>query len=85
MQCLLMYSTDQDDVAGDSKGKKREILIASLVSVIGIVLLVLSLYLCHVLKKKNDRKMKKEGEKAHCYFYFMLELCVYIIVYCRNI
>lgn len=70
MQCILMYSTDQNDVADESRGKKREAVIASLVSAIGIVLLVLSLYLCYIWKKKknknkNDQKMRKQGEETH--------------------
>ncbi|KAL8030586.1 hypothetical protein ABFS82_14G292100 [Erythranthe guttata] len=59
---LVMYVRMASSEAEESKGKKREILIASLVSVVGIVVLVLlSLYVCYIWKrKKNDLKKRKD-------------------------
>ncbi|KAL7128064.1 hypothetical protein ABFS83_14G291000 [Erythranthe nasuta] len=55
----VMYIRMASSEAEESKGKKREILIASLVSVVGIVILVLlSLYVCYTWKRK---KRKDQG------------------------
>ncbi|KAI3466174.1 hypothetical protein Pfo_022837 [Paulownia fortunei] len=43
-----------------SEGKNREILIASLTSVMGVILIGLSLFLC-IRKRRNERTMKREG------------------------
>lgn len=57
----LITSTED---AAESKGMKREILIGSLVSAMGIVLLVLalSLYMWR-RKKKNHKIIREEGER----------------------
>ncbi|XP_011097955.1 G-type lectin S-receptor-like serine/threonine-protein kinase At4g27290 [Sesamum indicum] len=43
----------------DSKGKNRVVLIASLASAVGVILIGLSLFLC-ILKRTNNQKQKKE-------------------------
>ncbi|KAH6795586.1 hypothetical protein C2S51_036572 [Perilla frutescens var. frutescens] len=47
---------------GDSKGRKRVILIASVISMAGIVLLCLVVFLFCVWKRKRDSNARKEGQ-----------------------
>ncbi|KAK6154367.1 hypothetical protein DH2020_008615 [Rehmannia glutinosa] len=64
---IRSLSTDGQDIyirmasseAGSTR-KNRDILIASLTSAMGAILIGLSLFLC-IRKKRNDRKMKKKG------------------------
>ncbi|KAK6118627.1 hypothetical protein DH2020_047619 [Rehmannia glutinosa] len=57
----VIYIRMASSEAESGSGKRREILIASLMSVMGIVLLVVGLCLFIRKKRKNDPKMRKEA------------------------
>ncbi|KAI3459805.1 hypothetical protein Pfo_016468 [Paulownia fortunei] len=62
----VIYIRMASSEAADSGGKKRAVLIASLMSAMGIVIVLLVLSLClYIRKRKNDPKMRKEAGKCN--------------------